>query len=241
MQGPELLARGNFAVRVGRGAARLFGQHLDDRVDARIDRLDAAKMRLDDLGAGKIFSCDPLRQLAGRKSPKLHRDILPSPAGAYANCLGFDSTAQGYAERLSLNKLAAMRGPAEATPTSSSGWSSRSEEARCAAERRRARHDDAAGRLASADRRKHPWRRSRGDLKIENDRRCSGRCRHAGRNCRRSQRGGLRRWRVSRGLRWASRGCGCEQARRCHPSCCGCRAALCMAGGRKGLSLMPLA
>jgi hypothetical protein len=56
-------------------------------------------MRLDDLGAGKILSCDPLRQLASRKSPKLHRDILPS-LPAHTPMFGFDSTAQGYAERL---------------------------------------------------------------------------------------------------------------------------------------------
>jgi len=40
-------------------------------------------------------------------------EISSLPCRRIRQLFGFDSTAQGYAERLSLNKLAAMRGPAE--------------------------------------------------------------------------------------------------------------------------------
>jgi hypothetical protein len=74
---PERLTRGNLAVRFSRIASRLFSECLHNGVETRIDSLDAAKMRFDDLSAGKVFPRNFPCQLAGGQGPKFGHAFLP--------------------------------------------------------------------------------------------------------------------------------------------------------------------
>jgi hypothetical protein len=77
VQRPERLTRGNLAVRFSRIASRFFGECPHNGVEARIDSRDAAKMRFDDLSAGKVFPRNPPCQLAGGQGPEFGHAFLP--------------------------------------------------------------------------------------------------------------------------------------------------------------------
>ncbi len=51
MQRPERLTRRDLAIRFGCVASRFLGECFRNRVEARIDSIDAAQMRFDDLSA----------------------------------------------------------------------------------------------------------------------------------------------------------------------------------------------
>src|SRR5208283_3730801 len=78
MQRAKRLARGDLSVRFSRDASRFLRQRLHNRVDARIDRVDAAKVRFDDLGAGEVFPGDSSGQLTVTYTPS-HRRCRGTP------------------------------------------------------------------------------------------------------------------------------------------------------------------